>query len=182
MLQVPATLPDGTYTARAHFAGLITMPGGQTVQVDDEVYNPSTATAILIVDNQSPTPVPPASVTPSILSPPNHKLVNVTVTARFTDANFGYARIISVTSDEPDNGLGDGDTPGDVVFSSDPVFPTPPVPTSGPITVNLTLQLRSERAENNRFGPGRTYTITVQGFDLAGNPSSIVTLTVFVSQ
>ena len=54
-------------------------------------------------------------------------------------------KIIAVTSNEPDNGLGDGDTAGDIQ-----------------VTGNLTVNLRAERGGN---GNGRTYTITVEAKD-----------------
>ena len=68
-------------------------------------------------------------------------------------------KIIWVTSSEPDNGLGDGDTAGDAV-----------------ITGLLSVNLRAERAGK---GNGRTYTITVEARDEAGNAST-KTCTVFV--
>jgi hypothetical protein len=57
-----------------------------------------------------------------------------------------------VTSNEPIEGLGDGDTSPDWV-----------------ITGNLAVDLRAERAGN---GSGRIYTITVRCTDAAGNASA----------
>jgi hypothetical protein len=57
----------------------------------------------------------------------------------------------SVTSNEPDNGLGDGDTTGDVQVT-------------GPLTVSL-------RSERSGTGSGRVYTATVQCTDASGNTS-----------
>jgi hypothetical protein len=100
------------------------------------------------------------SNTAPTLWPPNHKMVNVTVNAGVTDAvGVTSLKIVRVTSSEPDNGLGDGDTAGDIV-----------------ITGNLTLQLRAERSGN---GNGRTYTITVEARDAAGNATTRTT-TAFV--
>jgi hypothetical protein len=68
-------------------------------------------------------------------------------------------KIISVTSNEPVNGGGDGDTSPD-----------------WQITGNLTLNLRAERAGG---GSGRVYTITVESRDASGNVS-VRTVTVTV--
>ena len=56
---------------------------------------------------------------------------------------------LSVSSSEPSNGLGDGDTPVSVE-----------------IVNNHQARLRAERAQN---GPGRTYTITITCVDRDGN-------------
>jgi hypothetical protein len=68
-------------------------------------------------------------------------------------------RIVSVTSNEPIDGLGDGDTSPD-----------------WQITGNLTVALRAERSGAGR---GRVYTITVVCADPSGNTTtSTVTVTV----
>jgi predicted extracellular nuclease len=85
------------------------------------------------------------------LTPPNHKLVPITATVSATD-NFDQhpvVELVSVVSDEPDNGLGDGDTTGDIVIIDDTHF-----------------QLRAERSGT---GDGRTYTITYSATDSCGN-------------
>ena len=89
----------------------------------------------------------------------NHKMVAVTVSALATDlVGVSSLKIISATSSEPDNGLGDGDTAGDIQVTGD-----------------LTLNLRVERSGT---GNGRTYTITVEAKDAKGNAT---TRTVIVS-
>jgi hypothetical protein len=68
-------------------------------------------------------------------------------------------RIISVASNEPVEGLGDGDTAPDWL-----------------VTGNLTLNLRAERSGK---GAGRVYTMTVECADASGNRSTkAVTVTV----
>lgn len=88
---------------------------------------------------------------PDVLWPPNHRLEDITVSVTASDAvtPIPACRIASVTSNEPEDGLGDGDTPVDIV-----------------ITGGLTLKLRAERAGR---GDGRVYTIEVVCADKAGN-------------
>jgi hypothetical protein len=108
-----------------------------------------------IVDTTPPVIV---SVTPSTASlwPPNHQMVPVTIAVSATDATGAPACTIeSVTSNEPDNGLGDGDTPNDIV-----------------ITGKLTLELRAERGGK---GSGRIYTITIRCVDASGNAVTATT-------
>jgi len=84
----------------------------------------------------------------------------VTVTVIATDLvdPAPTSHIVSVTSNEADNGNGDGNTSPDFV-----------------ITGPLTLQLRSERDGNN----DRIYTITIATSDFSGNTAhGTVTVTV----
>jgi uncharacterized protein len=96
-------------------------------------------------------PTVDVSVTPTQLWPVNHKYVWVyaTVTA---DDNFDpnpTITLISVTSNEPDEGLGDGDMPNDIVIVDD-----------------YTFRLRAERSG---LGEGRIYTVTYLVKDACGN-------------
>jgi predicted extracellular nuclease len=96
------------------------------------------------------------------LWPANHKYVDITVTVLATD-NFDVAPVVellSVTSSEADEGLGDGDFPNDIV-----------------IVDSYTFQLRAERDATNK--EGRTYTITYQVTDACGN-STVGSATVYV--
>jgi len=101
------------------------------------------------------------TVTPDELWPANHKYVRVTATVVATD-NFDpnpTITLVSITSNEPDNGLGDGDMPEDIV-----------------ILDTYTFDLRAERAG---LGTDRVYTITYQVTDACGNTtlaSAIVTV------
>ena len=99
-------------------------------------------------------PVLELSVTPEILWPPNHKYVDVVVTGNATDSVDANPKItlVSVTSNEPDNGSGDGNTTNDIVIVSDFHF-----------------RLRAERSGQ---GSGRVYTITYQVTDAAGNDAT----------
>jgi hypothetical protein len=95
-----------------------------------------------------------------MLWPPNHKMATITPSVAVTDANPGTTvKLVSVTSSEPDNGLGDGDTANDIVINADG-----------------TMLLRAERSG---AGSGRVYTITYQATDIAGN-TSVASATVTV--
>jgi hypothetical protein len=102
------------------------------------------------IDKTAPT-VTAVGATPNVLWSPNHTMRNVTVIPTVVD-NCDPApvcRIVRVTSNEPVNGLGDGDTAPDWL-----------------ITGNLSLKLRAERAG---VGTGRVYTISVACADRSGN-------------
>jgi hypothetical protein len=95
------------------------------------------------------------------LWPPNHKYATVKVTDLVASASdtcdpgvsIGSVRIASVTSDEPENSGGDGNTTHDIVIAAD----------------CKSVQLRSERMGNSN---GRVYTITFKVTDASGNVST----------
>jgi hypothetical protein len=91
-------------------------------------------------------------VTPAVLWSPNHKMVAVTVDYTLSDGG-GVDPVVSselsVTSNEPINGLGDGDTSPDWQI----------------IDAHHVLL----RAERSGKGDGRVYTITVNATDTLGN-------------
>jgi endo-1,4-beta-xylanase len=74
-------------------------------------------------------------------------------------------RLVSITSNEPDNGLGDGDQPRDI---QDAAFGTD----------DRQFQLRNERGGSGR---GRIYTITYSATDASGN-KTVKQATVLVPQ
>jgi hypothetical protein len=109
------------------------------------------------VDTTPPTVT--CSASPSQLAPPNHQLVPVTVTVTANDPGNPTpptVTLVSVVSSEPDNGLGDGDTAGDIQGWA-----------TG--TNDRDGQLRAERAGG---GPGRVYTLTYRATDQAGNTAT----------
>ena len=103
------------------------------------------------VDEVIPPSVITISATPNVLWPPNHKMVPVTLSVSTSD-NCDPApvcQIVAVSSNEPDNAQGDGNTAPD-----------------WEITGDLTLKLRAERSGK---GTSRVYTITVRCIDEARN-------------
>jgi hypothetical protein len=167
---------DGTAKAGSDYlasAGTLTFAAGETTktitvqvsgdrldELDENFFvNLTGATNAAIADSQavgiitdndaSPTLV--ISVNPPELWPPNHKMVEIkpafTVSDDF-DAN-PKVELVSITSNEPDNGLGDGDTAKDIDIRSD-----------GRVFL---------RAERSGTGNGRVYTLTYKATDSAGN-------------
>jgi hypothetical protein len=105
----------------------------------------------LTVNNTVPPAVTDLAATPSTLTPPDHRMVDVTIAALVAPAcgTTATCQIVSVSSNEPANAEGDGNTDPDWVIA-DP----------------LHLQLRAERSGT---GSGRVYTIDVRCTDSARN-------------
>lgn len=131
------------------------------VSVSDTATNVTECETTIVVVDTTPPVIIRAAASPNSLWPPNHKLVAVRVSAMLRD-NCGSTKwkITSITSNEPQNGLGDGDTDRD-----------------WRITGEHTAQLRAERSGK---GNGRIYTITIVGEDASGNKSEARTVTVTV--
>jgi subtilisin-like proprotein convertase family protein len=109
---------------------------------------------ITVQDVQGPV-ISGVSASPTSLWPPDHKMMNVTVNYSAADncsASGAISCALSVASNEPINGLGDGDMAPDwqVVNS----------------------HLVKLRAERSGTGTGRIYTVTVTCTDQAGRSSS----------
>jgi Beta-propeller repeat len=98
--------------------------------------------AKLVSTCTTPPAITDVSVTPAVLWPPNHKMVNATVNYKVTAAcGSTTTSSLNVNSNEPVNGTGDGNTSPDWVVL-------------GPHNVEL-------RAERAGAGTGRIYTITI---------------------
>ncbi len=109
---------------------------------------------ITVQDVQNPV-ITGASASPSSLWPPDHTYRNVTVAYTVADncsTSGAISCSLSVTSNEPINGTGDGDTSPD-----------------WQIVDTHTVKLRSERAGN---GSGRVYAVKITCTDQAGRSSS----------
>ncbi|HWS90156.1 MAG TPA: HYR domain-containing protein [Pyrinomonadaceae bacterium] len=148
--------PMPTYTGNcgvvttSHPSGSFFPVGTTTVTVTGTKLDGTTDTCtfdITVKDAEPPT-VSAATVDKPSLWPANHQMVDVTVNYTAED-NCGVNCTLTVTSNEPVNGLGDGDTAPDwEVLDAHHV------------------RLRAERSGK---GTGRTYTITVTCTDAAGN-------------
>ena len=104
---------------------------------------------VTVIDTTAPT-ISNLVLSTTFLWPVTHKMVNVTVD--YTVADGGDAApscTLSVASNEPVNGTGDGDTAPDWIVIDE-----------------HNVQLRSERAGT---GSGRVYTLTVACTDASGN-------------
>ncbi len=127
-------------------AGTVVGPGQYaiTVAATDASGNTSTRAVSCSVVGSSPPAIQSLTASPSVLSPPNHQLVPVSLTVVAFDAAdpAPVSKITSVTCNETV-------AAGDVQ-----------------ITGNLTVTLAASRAPS---GNGRVYTITVECRDAAGN-------------
>jgi hypothetical protein len=132
-----------------------------SVAVSDSTGNESSCSSTIVVQDTVPPEIARASASPRLLWPPNHRMVSIDVDVRATDACCPTTwKIVSVTSNEPVNGRGDGNTQPDWVIRGD-----------------HGLSLRAERAGG---GSGRIYTVVVEAKDCAGNLSETKTVKVIV--
>jgi len=103
---------------------------------------------VVVFDTESPV-ISDINKVHEPLWPPNHKMVPVFLDYNVTD-NCGAANIeLYIASNEPENGLGDGDTAPD-----------------WEILDEHHVMLRAERSGK---GNGRQYTITIRAIDASGN-------------
>jgi hypothetical protein len=110
---------------------------------------------VTVIDAESPV-VSDASPSIASLWPPNHNMVDVAINYNSTDNCPGLNCVLSVSSNEPISGTGDGDTAPDweVVDAHH-------------------LRLRAERSGG---GSGRVYTITLTCTDAAGHAVTKTTM------
>jgi uncharacterized repeat protein (TIGR01451 family) len=161
---LPADAGPQTFTLVVRVAATnagTTLSNTATVAASNDLTptnNTATSTTQVVPPDTTP-PTIGCRASPNQLWPPNHRLVPVTVTVTATDASgTPTVTLVSVTSSEPDNGLGDGDTAGDI---------------QGWLTGtdDRTGQLRAERGGG---GPGRVYTLTYRATDQAGNTTTAI--------
>ncbi len=158
---IAATAP----TTNATVSYTATLPDGINIlglTATDSAGNVTTCTTIItVVDTIAPVIVS-TSVDPKILWAPNHKMVDVKVSAVVTDACGPTTwKILAVTSNQAVDAKGSGNTSPD-----------------WKITGDHSVSLRAERSGKGKGG--RIYTITVQATDEAGNKSTRSNVTVAV--
>ena len=127
-----------------------------TVTATDSSGNSSTCSFTITVNDTEPPVINDLKTDRPILWPPNHKMRNVNVSYTSTDNCPGpITCTLSVSSNEPDNGQGDGNTSKDWQVLND----------------NM-VRLRAERSGT---GTSRIYSIIVTCTDQYGNSSSDTT-------
>jgi hypothetical protein len=128
-----------------------------TLTVDDGKGGTDSDTVSITVQDTTP-PSLIVSLTPDVLWPPAHQLVPIAAQITVTDACDAApdVTLVSIVSSEPDNGLGDGDTSGDIQEAS-----------IG--TDDRAFLLRAERSGS---GTGRVYTVTYRAVDHSGNSAT----------
>lgn len=141
-LDVDCAVADGTLITDTYTIASATTP--------DPDASDDTDSADVTVSNPPPV-IGPVSVDPEMLWPPNHAMRTVAVSYEVTDNCGEPACTLSVVSSEPDEGLGDGDTAGDIE-----------------VVDAHTVRLRAERSG---LGTGRSYTISVTCGDEGGGSS-----------
>ncbi len=108
-----------------------------------------------VVDDRRPPNIIDVSASPSVLRPPNNKMVAVEVSptaSDLCDTAPPTCMITGISSNEAVNARGDGNTAPDWKITGD-------------LKVNL-------RAERSGRGNGRVYTMTVRCTDASGNSST----------
>jgi len=148
----PVTLPDCVLPSLELGTHIITLTVSDGI--NDLVSNDLDIT---VVDTTQPT-LGPIEANKTILWPPNHQMVDIIIDTHALD-NSGMPSLSAVVmSNEPQEGLGDGDMAPDW---TEPVIEQD--------TGIITLQLRAERSGS---GDGRTYTIAITATDPSYNSST----------
>jgi hypothetical protein len=122
-----------------------------TLRVTDSEGETSTDDVIVDVQDITP-PVVDLMVDPAVIWPPNHKMVDIHATLDVADCSPVTIVLVSVTSNEPDNDIGDGNHEPDVMGVDEG-------------TEDYEFQVRAERAGP---GSGRVYTVVYVVTDEGG--------------
>jgi len=153
---IPANACPGDFTGASASLKFKDFPGQE--------LSASATTPLQILDVAAPTV--DVSLSPNVLSPPDHKFVDITATITVTDNcdRNPTVTLVSITSNEPANNK-EGDIQG-AAFGTD----------------DRTFAVRAER-DTGHGGTGRIYTITYRITDTSGNETiKTATVTVPASQ
>ena len=158
MSQGVAVGPSGQFSASFVTAPLAPSatpyPVGYAYSGDANFTSASGAGSLKVVDTTPPS-IGGVSASQSVLSPPSHDMIDITIAYRILEITPDPVCSLSVGSNEAVNGRGDGHTSED-----------------WKILDENHVQLRAERAGG---GSGRIYTITITCADSAGNTSTATT-------
>jgi predicted extracellular nuclease len=131
----------------------VNVPGTYTLEYTaSNVYATTTISRTVIVRDSIAPAISGFRVSPDRFWPPSHQLFDVAASYTATDASGTVACALSVTSNEPQDSTGDGNTAVDWIIVS-------------PTLVRL-------RAEQAGTGTGRVYTVTVTCSDPSGNAAT----------
>jgi HYR domain-containing protein len=140
------------------------LPLGPTVvtftATDHDANGASCVSTVSVADQSAPEIAVTLSQTE--LLPPDHRLVPITAIVTVTDRCDPAAtfELVSISSNEDDDGLGDGHTAGDIQAAA-------------PGTADTAFLLRAERSA---LGEGRFYTIVYRATDGSGNAREVTSL------
>ena len=136
-------------------------PTAVTFKATDHDANDGSCVSTVSVADQS-APQIAVTLSQTELFPPDHRLVPITATVTVADRCDPAAtfELVSISSNEDDDGLGDGHTTGDIQAAA-------------PGTADTTFLLRAERSA---LGEGRFYTIVYRATDGAGNAREVTSL------
>ena len=139
----------------------VTLPRGShtvTLTVDDGKGGTASDDVLITVADTTP-PSLNVSLSPNVLWPPEHQLVEINASIAVSDTCDPSPSIVllSVVSNEADNGVADGNTDNDVQGV-----------TAG--TDDRSFQVRAERSA---VGSGRVYTATYRATDASGNSAEV---------
>jgi len=148
---VIGTRSDQLALTAAYPKGLTTIAWTAT---DAAGLTASATQKVLVIDSEPPA-ISSVHASKKELWPANHKMVSVDVSYLAQDNCGSVTTALSVSSNEPEDGLGDGDTAPDWEVVSE-----------------HEVHLRAERSGN---GVGRIYMITVTAMDADGNVSTATT-------
>lgn len=124
-----------------------------SVGVTDDGTNVVMCSSTIVVQDTTPPQIRSIVASPNVLWPPNHKMRPIAVVVRAFDACGPVSwQITDISSNEPEDGLGDGNTSPDSV-----------------ITGPHRAMLRAERSGN---GSGRVYTLHIEVSDMAHNTTN----------